>query len=75
MGVIMDPEDRRRQREECFGLPNGNIILPVIIGFFLILAGLAYIFEFQFWRYFWPILIIIIGLLIIGGAIYRTRRK
>jgi len=50
----MDSKDRQRQRDECFGLPGGNIIVPIIIGFFLILAGLSSIFRFQFWQYFWP---------------------
>ena len=68
-------EYRQRQRRECFGLPHGNIILPIILGIILILAGLSSIYGFQFWQYLGPALIILIGLLIIAGAIYGARRK
>ena len=68
------PEHRQRQRDECFGLPGGNIIVPLIIGVILILAGLSSIFGFQL-QYLGPALIVLIGLLIIAGAIYRARRK
>ena len=67
-------EYRRRQRDECFGLPNGNIIVPIIIGIILILLGLSSVYGFDVWQYLWPAIIIIIGLLIILGAIFRARR-
>ncbi len=67
-------DHRKRQRDECFGLPHGNIIGPVIIGIILILVGLSSIYGFEIWRYLWPALIVIIGILIIAGAIYSTRR-
>lgn len=73
--MMDDDKGYRRQRNECFGLPGGNIIVPLIIGVILILAGLSSIFGFQFWQYLWPALIIVLGLLIIAGAIYRARRK
>jgi uncharacterized membrane protein YvbJ len=69
------PEQRQRQRDECFGLPGGNIIVPLIIGVILILSGLSSIYGFQYWQYLWPAIIVLIGLLIIAGAIYRARRK
>jgi uncharacterized membrane protein YvbJ len=68
-------EQRQRERDECFGLPGGNIILPLIIGVILILAGLSSIYGFQYLQYLGPALIVLIGLLIIAGAIYRARRK
>ena len=66
---------RKRQRDECFGLPYGNIIGPLIIGFILILAGLSAIYGFQFWQYLWPALIVLIGILIIAGAIYKATHR
>jgi len=69
------PKHRQRQRDECFGLPHGNMILPIIIGVILILAGLSSIYGFEFWQYLWPVIIVLIGLLIIVGAIYGARRK
>lgn len=66
---------RHRQRQECFGLPYGNIIVPVIIGVILILLGLSSVYGFKFWSYLWPAIIIIVGILIITGAIYSTRNR
>ncbi|BDZ68926.1 zinc-ribbon domain-containing protein [Methanobacterium ferruginis] len=63
-----------RQRNECFGLPHGNIIGPLIVGVILILLGLSSFYGFEVWSILWPALIIIIGLLIVIGAIYRTQR-
>lgn len=66
---------RHRQRQECFGLPYGNLIMPIIIGVILILLGLSSVYGFEFWTYFWPAIIIIIGILIIAGAIYSTKNR
>lgn len=63
-----------RQREECFGLPHGNIIAPLIFGIILILVGLSSIYGFEVWRVLWPSIIIIVGILIVIGAIYSTRK-
>jgi uncharacterized membrane protein YvbJ len=68
-------DHRQRQRNECFGLPYGNIIVPIIIGVILILIGLSSVYGFHFWTYIWPILIVIVGILIIAGAIYSTRGR
>jgi len=67
--------ERRQRRGECFGLPGGNIIGPLIAGVILILVGLSALYGFQYLRYLGPALIVIIGLLIIAGAIYGSRRK
>ncbi len=65
-----------RERQECFNLPHGNIIGPLIGGIILIFIGLAAFTGFQdIWTYIWPAIIIIVGLLIIIGAIYGTRRN
>lgn len=65
-----------RERQECFGLPHGNIIGPLIAGVILILIGIASFTGFQnIWTYIWPAIIIIVGLLIIVGAFYGTRRR
>jgi uncharacterized membrane protein YvbJ len=68
-------ERRQRRRDECFGLPGGNIIAPLIAGVILILVGLSSIYGFQYLQYLGPAIIVLIGLLIIAGAIYRARRK
>jgi len=50
--------------------------VPIIIGAILILAGLSSIYGFEkYLQYLGPALIVLIGLLIIVGAIYRSRKN
>jgi tetrahydromethanopterin S-methyltransferase subunit E len=65
---------RRHLDEECFGLPYGGAIVGVIIGLVIILAGVGMIIGYNVWNYFWAMIIIIIGVLIIAGAIFGRRR-
>jgi len=73
-------EERRRAEEECFGLPHGGAIAGIVIGVIILLWG--------FWEFMhilnptmfpsaniWPIIIIILGLLIVLGALYRLGRR
>jgi len=65
---------RRHMDEECFGLPYGGAIAGVIVGLFIILIGLWMVFGLNVWNWLWPTVIIIIGVLIVAGAIYGRRR-
>jgi hypothetical protein len=76
-GASLDPsaprEIRREKRDECFGLPHGGAIAGIIFGIIIILWGLR---EFFDWRVdFGPFFVIIIGLLIVAGAIYGITRR
>jgi len=71
--------ERRRAEDECFGLPHGGIIAGIIIGVIILLWG-----AFEFAKQVgWitgelpigPLIIIIIGLLIAFGALYRLSRR
>lgn len=64
-----------RQRNECFGLPHGGMIVGLIVGVLLILFGLSSIYGFVIWNYIWPIIIIIVGILIVAGAIYSYTHR
>ena len=77
-GASLYPEKGRERRPEkrymCFGLPHGNAIFGIILGIIIILWGAREIFH---WNIdFGPFIVIIIGVLIAGGAVYRmtTRR-
>ena len=75
-----DREHYRRVENECFGLPNGGMIVGIVIGVIIILVGLGlflqatYGISINFWQYIWPFIIIIFGILILLGALYRQRR-
>jgi uncharacterized membrane protein YvbJ len=69
-------DQRYRHRNECFGLPNGGMIVGLLFGILLILFGVSAYYGVSLWRYLWPIIIVIVGILIIAGAIsdYARRR-
>jgi hypothetical protein len=66
---------RRRKEDECFGLPHGGSIVVLIIGIIIILWGISSIADINLGSYFWPIIIIIFGILMVAGAIYRFGRR
>lgn len=63
----------KRAEEECFGLPHGGTIVGLIIGIIIILVGISSIAGIDL--EIWPLIIVIFGVLIIGGAIYSLTRK
>jgi len=65
---------RRHMDEECFGLPYGGAIVGVIVGLFIILIGVGIVFQQDIGHWFMPFILIVIGLLIVVGAIYGRRR-
>lgn len=67
---------RKRAEDECFGLPYGGVIVGLIIGVIIILWGLSQVpgvlpEDFEFW---W-LIIIVFGLLIVAGALYKLTRR
>jgi len=71
-----DREHYRRMENECFGLPNGGMIVGLVIGVIIILVGLNFFLQASYGISIdvWPFVIIIFGVLIVAGAIYRQRR-
>lgn len=67
------PEER--YREECFGIPHGGLIVGVIFGTLLIIIGISAILKIDIGYIIGPFIMITIGVLIIVGAIYKTRQK
>ena len=63
----------RRPRDECFGLPHGGAIFGLFIGAIIILWGLSEAFGWEI--ELWTFAMIIVGLLIVAGAIYGLTRR
>jgi len=63
----------KRPEEECFGLPHGGTIFGLIIGIIIILVGVTSLAGIDL--EFWPLIIVIFGLLIAGGAIYKIIQR
>lgn len=65
--------ERRRTEDECFGLPHGGAIVGLIIGIIIILWGVSSFVEIDL--ELWPVIVIIFGILIVAGALYKYSRK
>ncbi len=64
---------RREKRDECFGLPHGSSIFGIFIGIIIILWGAE---ELLGWKIdLGPFAIIVVGILIVAGAIYGMSRR
>jgi len=64
----------KRGENECFGLPHGGTIFGLIIGIMIIVVGISSLIgiDLEIW---WPLMLLIFGVLIISGAIYTLTRK
>jgi len=71
--------ERKRVEEECFGLPHGGAILGIAIGVIILLWGFFWLAQqtglITQTPELWPIAIIIFGILILLGALYRLSRR
>jgi len=71
--------ERRQAEEECFGLPHGGIIIGLVIGVIILLWGSFELARQMKWitvvPEIWPVAIIIFGLIIVLGALYRLSRR
>jgi uncharacterized membrane protein YvbJ len=72
----------KRAEKECFGLPHGGTIAGLIIGIIIIIVALSWIpglispeVREVTEPLFWPVIIIVFGILIVAGALYGLRRR
>ena len=65
----------RHVEEECFGLPYGGAIAGVVFGLFIIIIGFAIFLGQDVWRWIWPFAVIVVGILIVAGALYGMTRR
>jgi hypothetical protein len=72
----------RQTKDECFGLPHGGVIAGLLIGIIIIIVGLSFVpglippeIREATEPYFWAIIVIIFGILIVAGALYGLRRR
>lgn len=71
-----DREHYRKMENECFGLPNGGMIVGIVIGIIIVLIGLSFLLQtYGIKLDFWPFIIIIFGVLIVAGALYSRRQQ
>jgi uncharacterized membrane protein YvbJ len=84
-GAALNPtrEERRRHyrryEQECFGIPHGGAIVGIAFGLIIVLAGMIIILQQENiipeTVDIWPFALIILGLLILIGALYRMGHR
>lgn len=62
-------------RDECFGLPYGGAIAGIIFGILVLVFGFAWLTGIDVWANIGPFMVILVGSLIIAGAIYGATRR
>jgi len=71
--------ERRRAEQECFGLPHGGAIAGIVIGILILFWGFTILAQQAGWITetvdVWPLALIIIGILIVAGALYGISRR
>ncbi|MFH0748818.1 MAG: hypothetical protein V1915_02710 [Candidatus Bathyarchaeota archaeon] len=66
-------QPERRMENECFGLPHGGTIVVLLIGLIIVVFGVGNLVGLTIdWG---PLLMIVIGFLIVAGAIYGFMRR
>jgi ribosomal protein L40E len=68
-------QPEHRIERECFGLPYAGAILGMIFGAFIVIMGLSMLLKLELEQYLGPFAVIVIGTLIIAGALYGLSRR
>ena len=62
----------KRMEDECFGLPGGSSIIGILFGLAIIHLGARELFGWDI--DFGPFAIIVVGVLILAGALYQMNK-
>ena len=63
----------KRMEDECFGLPQGNMIIGLLFGLAIILVGVSQLIDWDI--DFGALAIIVFGVLIVAGALYKQSQN
>lgn len=70
---------RKEWEEECFGIPYGGTVVGLVIGIIIVLAGSIWLLQqanlIPATVEIWPFVVIIFGILIVVGALYKYGRR
>lgn len=70
--ISLDTNADKKNASDSLG---GGAIVGIIVGLIIILAGVSWLLGFSFWKIFWPLIVIIFGILVLAGSLYGLRRK
>ena len=70
-------EDYRRVEDECFGIPRRSSVVSLVFGIIIILVGLSLFIQevYDIPIPWWPLIIVLFGVLVIIGALHGFRRR
>jgi uncharacterized membrane protein YvbJ len=69
---------KRIEREiddECFSSSHDGAIAGIIVGIIILLLGVAVLANVNIWSYLGPLAVIVVGILLIAGVVYRWIRR
>ena len=72
---MKDLPEKRPHKDDCFGLPHGGAIAGMILGLIIIIWGASILFDIPIWNNIFYIVVIIFGVLIVAGSIYKMTRR
>ena len=69
---------RKKAEQECFGLPHGGAIAGIVIGAIILIWGITMLLQQTGYiadaRFPWYIIIVVFGILMLEGALYKMTR-
>jgi uncharacterized membrane protein YvbJ len=71
-------QERKKAEQECFGLPHGGAIVGIAIGAIILIWGISMLLQqtgfIAVTNFPWYIIIIVFGILMLSGALYKMTR-
>jgi hypothetical protein len=64
----------RGSDDACFGLPQGGAIIGLVIGLFIIIAGISTLPGINLWPWIWAIFLLVVGATIILAVLTKLIR-
>lgn len=68
------PERAPGYDDACFGLPHGGVLVGLIIGIFIIIAGISALPGINLWPWIWAIFLLAVGAAIILAVLAKLIR-
>lgn len=58
----------------CFGLPSGGTVIGLVIGVFVIIAGISTLPGINLWPWIWAIFLLVVGTVIVVTVLAKLIR-
>jgi len=65
----------KHAQEDCFGLASNTAMIGLLLGIFIVIAGILWVMGFPFLRVFGSILIVAFGIIILVASLKTLNKK